>query len=461
MFVDTHCHISYEDYDNIDELIMNIKNSKVEKIIVNGTDMKSNLFVLELVRKYDIVYGALGFHPTELDDFSYDYLDWLDKNIDNDKIVALGEIGLDYHYENTDKEKQIDVLKRQLDIAVKHNKPIIFHCRDAIGDTYNILKKYNLKVRSKSFFQQLYKKEGWKSPIKHKCFDNKKDNHPLRDPMPRRGMLIMTDGTPHDWFGNGIKFSLHMTLDDATGEILSGWFTPTETQLGYCYAFKIMFIKYGIPQVIYGDRTSILWNQIDGELTQVGRMLEELGIELIYANSSEAKGKIEKMNYTIQNRLLNDIKRFNIKTYKELNEWFNNSYIEYINKKFSYKPKEEETEFIPLGNTDLTKIMCIKEERIVLNGNMISYKNNYYIPITDEGCDYIFYKGTKVEIWQDVFDIELIRICKDKKIYNTRKIEGHRKDPIKREQKRIQDQKELEKLFRERDERLKARAKRS
>ena len=143
-----------------------------------------------------------------------------------------------------------------------------------------------------------------------------------------------------------------------------------------------MLLKYGIP-VIYDDRTSILWNQIDGELTQAGRMLEELGIELIYANSSEAKGKIEKMNYTIQNRLLNDIKRFNIKTYKELNEWFNDFYINYINKKFSYNPKEEETEFIPLGNTDLTKIMCIKEERTVLNGNMISYKNNYYIPITD------------------------------------------------------------------------------
>ena len=105
--------------------------------------------------------------------------------------------------------------------------------------------------------------------------------------------------------------------------------------------------------------------------------------------------------------------------------------------------------------------MCIKEEMIVLNGNMISYKNNYYIPITDEGCDYIFYKGTKVEIWQDVFDTEIIRICKDKKVYNIRKVEGHRKDPIKREQKRIQAQKELEKLFRERDERLKARAKRS
>lgn len=190
-------------------------------------------------------------------------------------------------------------------------------------------------------------------------------------------------------------------------------------------------------------------------------MLEELGIELIYANSSEAKGKIEKMNYTIQNRLLSDIKRFNIKTYEGLNEWFNNTYIDYINKKFSYKPKEEETEFIPLGNTDLTKIMCIKEERIVLNGKMISYKNNYYIPITDEGCDYIFYKDIKVEIWQDVFDTEIITICKEKKVYNTRKVEDHRKDPIKREQKRIQDQKELEKLFREKDERLKTRAKRS
>ena len=87
------------------------------------------------------------------------------------------------------------------------------------------VKKYNLRVRSKSFFQQLYKKEGWKSPIRNKPFDNKKDNHPLRDQMPKRGMLIMTDGTPHDWFSNGIKFSLHMTIDDATGEILSGWFT--------------------------------------------------------------------------------------------------------------------------------------------------------------------------------------------------------------------------------------------
>ena len=145
----------------------------------------------------------------------------------------------------------------------------------------------------------------------------------------------MVDGTPHDWFQNNNKFSLHMAIDDATGEILAGWFMPTECILGYCYLFKTIFEKYGIPISIYSDRTTILWNKKDDKLTQVGRMLEELGIELIYANSPEAKGKIEKMNFTIQNRLLNDIIRFNIKTYDELNKWFNSYYIKYINKKFA------------------------------------------------------------------------------------------------------------------------------
>ena len=322
------------------------------------------------------------------------------------------------------------------------------------------VKKYNLKVRSKSFFQQLYKKEGWKSPVKHKSFKNDSNQHSLRDPSPRRGILIMTDGTPHDWFGNGKLFSLHMTLDDATDEILSGWFMPTECQLGYCYAFKIMFEKYGLLQSIYSDRTTILWNQKDGELTQVGRMLDELCIELIYANTPQAKGKIENKNKVVQNRLLNDIKRFNIKTYDELNKWFNDYYIDYLNKKFSYPPLEEETDFIPLDNTDLSTIMCIKVDRKILNGNMISINNNYYIPINSDGSDFVFYKGTTVEVWQDVFTND-IRIFKNNKIYNTRKIEGHRVDMKKKEQKIIDDQKQLEVLLRERDERLKARAKHS
>ena len=145
MYIDTHCHISMNDYDDIPSLIDKIKNSGINRIIVNGCDMKSNLEVLELVKKYDIVYGALGFHPTELDNFNDEYLSWLDEHIDDEKIVALGEIGLDYHYDNTDRYKEINILRKQLEIAKKHNKPIIVHSRDAIQDTYDILSEYGLK----------------------------------------------------------------------------------------------------------------------------------------------------------------------------------------------------------------------------------------------------------------------------------------------------------------------------
>ena len=144
MLTDTHCHVLSEYYDDIEMVINECRNNGIEKIIVSGCDINSNREVLELVNKYDIVYGAIGFHPTELDDFKEEYFKFLEDNLDNSKIVAVGEIGLDYHYDNTDKEKQVYIFKKQLDIASKYNKPIIVHSRDCIQDTYNILKEYRL-----------------------------------------------------------------------------------------------------------------------------------------------------------------------------------------------------------------------------------------------------------------------------------------------------------------------------
>ena len=144
MYIDTHCHLYQEYYDDIDTLIKEIEESGVKRIIVNGCDMKTNLEVLELVNKYDIVYGALGFHPTELDDYNEDCLSFLREHINDDKIVAIGEIGLDYHYDDTDKNKQIDVFRKQLEIASLYHKPVIVHSRDSINDTYNILSEYTL-----------------------------------------------------------------------------------------------------------------------------------------------------------------------------------------------------------------------------------------------------------------------------------------------------------------------------
>ena len=142
MYVDTHCHIIKQYYNNIDEVLDNASKAGVEKILICGYDLASNIEVLELAKKYDTVYAAIGFHPTDLDSFDFSFLE---EHINDDKVVALGEIGLDYHYDNDvdTKKRQIEVFKKQIELALEHNKPVIIHSRDSIMDTYNVVSSYS------------------------------------------------------------------------------------------------------------------------------------------------------------------------------------------------------------------------------------------------------------------------------------------------------------------------------
>lgn len=140
MLIDTHCHLSNEDYDNLNEVINEMKGI----MIISGCDTKSNKEVLDIVNKYSNVYGTLGIHPEEIDDISDSDFIFIEKNINNPKIVAIGEIGLDYYFRKDNIDKQKEVLTKQLDIAQKYNKPVVIHSREAIQDTYDLLKKYNL-----------------------------------------------------------------------------------------------------------------------------------------------------------------------------------------------------------------------------------------------------------------------------------------------------------------------------
>ena len=144
MLVDTHCHIFKEYYQDIDEVIARAYDNGLGMIIVNGYDKKSNEEVLELVKKYDIVYGALGIQPEYAMDASEEVFKFIEEHINDDKIIAIGEIGLDYYYD-IDKDRQKEVFKRQLDIARKYNKPVIVHSRECIQDTYDILKVSNVE----------------------------------------------------------------------------------------------------------------------------------------------------------------------------------------------------------------------------------------------------------------------------------------------------------------------------
>lgn len=197
--IDTHCHIFSEYYDDIDLLIDKIKQAGVTKIIVNGCDMKSNLEVLELIKKYDIVYGAIGFHPTELDSYDSECVSWLEKHICDDKIVAIGEIGLDYHYDDTDKKLQQDIFKKQLELAQKYNKPIIVHTRDSIQDTYDMLSKFNLYGSIHAFSGSLemareFIKLGFYIGIGGVCtFQNAKNVSLVIENIPIEYILLETD----------------------------------------------------------------------------------------------------------------------------------------------------------------------------------------------------------------------------------------------------------------------------
>lgn len=139
MMIDTHCHLGKEDYENIEIIIKNMENNKMIAAGVNDTTNKE---VFELIKKYPTVYGAIGIHPTEVGISNEASLEWIENHLKEDKIVAIGEIGLDYHYGTEEKEKQIEFFRKQLELARKYHKPVVIHSRDAIEDTYNIMREY-------------------------------------------------------------------------------------------------------------------------------------------------------------------------------------------------------------------------------------------------------------------------------------------------------------------------------
>lgn len=144
MFTDTHCHI-YEEYYDVDDIMKKINSSNVNRIINNACDFKTSLEVLDLSKRYSNMYCAIGLHPeNDLDEID-NVMALIIKNKDNPNMVAIGEIGLDYYYNKDNKEEQIEVLCKQLELAEKLNLPVIIHSREATGNMLSILKKYDVK----------------------------------------------------------------------------------------------------------------------------------------------------------------------------------------------------------------------------------------------------------------------------------------------------------------------------
>ena len=145
MFTDTHCHLSKEDYDDIDTVVENAKDNQINRLIISGCEKRNIDEAIEIANKHKNIYLALGFHPEEANEITKeDIAELKSKIINNKKVVAIGEIGLDYHYIKDNKDKQKELLREMIKIAKELNLPVVIHTRDAFQDTYDILKEENV-----------------------------------------------------------------------------------------------------------------------------------------------------------------------------------------------------------------------------------------------------------------------------------------------------------------------------
>lgn len=142
MFIDTHAHLNYPDIvKNIDDIISRAEDSGVEAIIVPATSYKTSIEITELAQQHKILYAAVGIHPTELKDFEESHIAGIEELAKENKVKAIGEIGLDYYWEPYDKELEIFVLKQQFEIAKRNGLPVILHNRNSTDDLMSVVKQ--------------------------------------------------------------------------------------------------------------------------------------------------------------------------------------------------------------------------------------------------------------------------------------------------------------------------------
>lgn len=263
----------------------------------------------------------------------------------------------------------------------EHEECNITHFQEILEEDYDIKISYSPLYR-------FLKSKGAKSPRKHK----KPKNHNRRQERPSAGELLQVDGTPHQFFyGDNKEYCLHGFIDDATHQITGLYMCENECMHGYLEVTRQTFKNFGVPLALYADGSSIFFPK-DNKLTleeqlagitepstQYGRMMKYLGVDLIRAGSSQAKGRIERLWNTLHDRLRTEFRRHNITTIEEANE-FLKIYIPKFNKKFSIEPKSKKSSFMKLPKyVNLDYLLSVKYIRTVDVSNCISISGTTFV----------------------------------------------------------------------------------
>ena len=246
----------------------------------------------------------------------------------------------------------------------------------------------NIKI-SYTTLHKILHEAGFVSPKKHR----KPRLHSRRKRKASEGMLLQADGTPYEWFGGKEKYSIHGFIDDATGKITGLYMCKNECLNGYLEVLRQTLINYGIPVSLYPDKATVFFspkqgkdhltleeelNGLDKNVTQFGKIVDELGITMFPASCSQAKGRIERLWETLQSRLVTEFRIHNITNIQEANNFL----IEYIpkyNKQFSVKAENDKSEFISLPpKVNLDILLSVKFDRTIDNSGTFSIKNNKF-----------------------------------------------------------------------------------
>lgn len=291
-----------------------------------------------------------------------------------------GAIGL-IHL-NRGKESKRKVSQAEIDQVIERIKKSYWDFGPQLA--YEKLQENGgLSFRKEKLRQEMIKIGLWKPKQKKKV-----RVYQMRERRSCEGELVQIDGSPHDWLESGEELVLLVYIDDATGKLLHLELVEVEDTKNYFQATKKYLERCGKPLAFYCDRHSVFRvnSRKNGSsevtdsngLTQFGRAMKELEIELIFANSPQAKGRVERVNQTLQDRLVKEFRLREIKDIVEANKFLDKYQAEY-NRRFSVTPRREENAHRELrGDENLEEILVSKEERILSKDLELSYKNSVY-----------------------------------------------------------------------------------
>ena len=303
------------------------------------------------------------------------------------KVKEAGPAGIRHGNRNHKPSHTIDeAIRRQiLQLKQKKYKEANFqHFRELLEEQEGIVVSY-------TFLHQLLVTSGIKSPKKHKPRKIKRTRKRRR----HIGELVQADATPYAWFswaGDSNLYSLHGFMDDASGSITGLYMCEHECLFGYLEVTRQMVENFGLPAELYPDRHSVFFPtkeqklSIEEELahkttstTQFGRIMQELGIWMHPAYSSEAKGRIERLWETLQSRLPVEFELRGIKTIEEANKFLVEEFIPKFNQKFSVPAASSENMFVPIRDyMNLDLLLAIRFERTIDRGGNFTYKGHRF-----------------------------------------------------------------------------------